>query len=50
MVTFLRWWASPSYDIVCTTTANDPANEGLDLFDPKRMVHGIRLVMQGDGP
>ncbi|MHC5054078.1 MAG: hypothetical protein ACYTKD_05095 [Planctomycetota bacterium] len=49
-IKFLRWQVSPSYDIVCVTATDDPANEGLDVFDPERMVYGIRLVMQGDGP
>jgi hypothetical protein len=49
-IKFLRWQASPSYDIVCVTAIDDPANDGLDVFDPRRKVYGIRLVMQGDGP
>jgi hypothetical protein len=39
-VDFLWWRVSPSYDIVCMTAANDPANNGLGGADPKRKVYG----------
>jgi hypothetical protein len=42
-VVFLFWQASPAYDLSFMTATNDPANKGLDIFDPRRKVNGVRI-------
>jgi hypothetical protein len=50
-VVFLRWQVSPSYDVVCMTSAFDwnPEAVPLPFADPQRAVYGIRLVSRGEG-
>lgn len=45
-VVFLAWQVSPSYDLVCMSATNDPANDMLDPFDPSRKVYGVRIVLR----
>jgi hypothetical protein len=42
-VIFLFWQAAPSYDLSFMTAINDPENRGLDDFDPRRKVYGVRI-------
>lgn len=43
-VEFLAWRVSPSYDLVCMSSADESWEKGVAADDPARRVYGIRLV------